>query len=651
MSLRFTDEQRSAINADIDRPLAIIACPGSGKTFTIIHRVAHLLQTKYHPSNLLIITFTRKAARELKERLNSLSVNTQGLTVLTFHSFGLSILRKFKHLLNMNEFRILTQAEQRYVLASITKGVNKNLLLSLQNYKAHGTCSRDLKPIFDQYNSILRKDNSCDFTDLLVLPLQILKFNPNTLHYYQRRYQYALVDEMQDVSKVQFELMKILFGDRSRLTVVGDDDQTIYGWRGADARLLSDFSNAFPNSQIIRLTQCFRCPQHIVKSMSSVINHNKIRVKKEIKSHLTNSYKINTITIIGAKNIADEASKVIASINNIRSGSIAILFRTRRAIVKIQSELHNRKFDAALTDHAKYLESKEVNFILNIMQMAAGIPYNATIVTSNELLLIRMYLSNEKYDEKINKKPIIKNQTNGPNFLDSDDDFDDSFFENHPELEQGYSKTVQTNNNNISDNDNDTDYISKIFNHLSPVECIQIISQALSLTSDNVSILLQEAMEIERNDTPFNMDDDSNDSVLSNFLYNIRLETERSEKSNPRIHLSTIHQAKGLEWDHVYIIGCTRGDWPSQMDTNSQEKLEEERRLFYVAMSRAKKELTISFIMNKGPSIFVREIPGQFVQFDLEEIDEKKEAAKKKEQNLKGLDLTFQKVSDITSGS
>ena len=172
MDLNCTEEQKSAINAPFDKPVAIIACPGSGKTFTIIHRVAHLLQKSFRPSELLVITFTRKAAQELRTRLKSMHINIAGLTVQTFHSFGLLILRKYKHLLGIREFRIITQKEQMEILESVAKATpNKEILLRLQVYKTQGQCEEELRPIFDAYNKTLRNLNACDFTDLIVLPL------------------------------------------------------------------------------------------------------------------------------------------------------------------------------------------------------------------------------------------------------------------------------------------------------------------------------------------------------------------------------------------------------------------------------------------------------------------------------------------------
>ncbi|OHT05899.1 hypothetical protein TRFO_26168 [Tritrichomonas foetus] len=721
MTSNCTEEQAKAINAPVDRPVAIVACPGSGKTFTIIHRVAHLLNSRFRASDLLVITFTRKAARELRNRLSKMSIDSRNLTVLTFHSFGLSILRTFKHLINFREFRIISQKEQMELLESIAKSeLRKEILLHLQIYKAQGTCSEELKPIFDRYNATLRKQNSCDFTDLIVLPLEILKRNPEALQYYHRKYKYALVDEMQDVSRVQFELMKVLFGERGCLTVVGDDDQTIYGWRGADAKLLLDFSKVYENSVVINLTRCFRCPPHIVKAMSKVIQENDYRVHKIIHSNadflpqnntkssnlsnnnqsssnnnITNktSLKINSsnninknnsnavinsrshsgkqkkITIYGATSLEDEASLIVSDIKHvIGRGSVAVLFRTRKASLSVKSELTRQNVNAAVSDRARYLESRDVNIILNILQMCAGIPFNESLVDTNSITSIRMYLSAQKafqaeQDEKEAKEKedipkIIGDRkfTGSQKFLDSDSDSDylnidvdklkNNELDQHFLSSDDYESTElidkmvndeNENNGEPKDTDSDVDYVTKSLKHMKPYDAISIIIRSLNKCSQSTEFLLKEAQEAQENE----------ENNLSDFLYTVRTNTIE-ETGNSGVHLCTVHQAKGLEWDFVYIIGATKGSWPSfKCDEN---RLEEERRLFYVAMSRTRKELTISFLNGKGQSNFIDEIPAMLIKEKIHKpVDEELKRKEKQDQKaaLPIMDIKFKKVSEM----
>ncbi|KAH0791242.1 ATP-dependent DNA helicase Rep [Histomonas meleagridis] len=565
-----SDEQRMAINSSIDKPVAIVACPGSGKTFTIINRIGHLIQSGFQPNELLVITFTRKASQELRERIKSIGVNITNFTVSTFHSFGLSILRKFGHLLNLTKFNIISQSEQIGILQSISDApFNKEILLKLQIYKTQGLCSDDLAPIFEKYNQQLRSQNSCDYTDLITLPLELLKHNSEVLQYYQRRFKYALVDEMQDVSKVQFDLMKLIFGDRGRLTVVGDDDQTIYSWRGASSRLLLDFSNVYQNAIVIRLTTCFRCPPHIVKSMSGVIQYNKLRVKKVIKSAL-NEENMKKITVYGATSPKDEAELILNDVERVFGrGSIAILFRTRKAANVIRGELKKRNMGVSFADKARFIETKEVNKVLNILQMLAGIQYNKDYADKKSLKKIYDFYNSMKNDE---------------NFL------------NIKSLKNINKKVAKPIENDMAEEEI-IESLRNSFQSISIHDAVCIITSALKLNSSGIESLVKEAKKTE-------------DESFQDFLDSVRTETSEETGQNG-IHMSTIHQAKGLEWDYVFLIGATKGSWP-QRDC-SDEQMEEERRLFYVAMSRAKKDLTISFLKDYGPSVFLDEVPELYV--------------------------------------
>ena len=669
MSSLCTDEQAAAINAPFNCPVAIIACPGSGKTFTIIHRVAHLLKNGFNASDLLVITFTRKAAKELKSRLSSMKIDVKNLTVQTFHSFGLSILRKFKHLVNLSDFRIVNQKEQLELIYSIANSTpKKEILLMLQTYKTLGICNEELKPIFEKYNQELHKQNACDFTDLILLPLEILKNNPEVLKFYQRKFKYALVDEMQDVSNVQYELMKTLFGDSGKLTVVGDDDQTIYGWRGANAKLLLEFSKTYPNSKIIRLTKCFRCPPHIVKAMSKVINFNQYRVKKKIISLVENKSQLKQkkITIYGANSLKDEAKLIASDIKQmIGKGTIAVLFRTRKASKRIKEELRTQNVNASIYDRARYLESRDVNIVLNFLQMCVGIPYNKEYVDPNLLAIIKFTLaeknndiSKKNIDEVSNIKKIAdldKNKKNAASintdlhFLNTESDNDYLDFENTPEKEINFltdddSDFVddleidhQSSNNDlfseINTNDTDENFLKKAFKRMSPLEAVSIVIKSINRESKNFQFLLNEAKENE-------------ESTIQDFLYNIRTNTTEEKLDSLSVFLSTVHQAKGLEWDYVYVIGASKGSWPSQSSLN-ENTVEEERRLFYVAMSRAKKELTISFLKKKGQSEFIDEIPEILIKERIHRNEEIETDDNTGLHNLSSFNLNFQNVSKL----
>lgn len=570
MSQGCTDEQRAAIEASVENPVAIVACPGSGKTFTVIHRVAHLLRHGFAAKDILVITFTRKASQELKQRLKSMGLDVRELTVRTFHSFGLSVLRKFAHLLNMHNFSIISQAEQLDLLTEMSgKRLGKDILLQLQKYKSGGTVPDDMKQLFDKYTTRIRSIRSCDYTDLIVLPLELMQRNKEVLDFYQRRFKYGLVDEMQDVSKVQFELVKLLFGNLGKLTVVGDDDQTIYGWRGADARLLLDFQTVFPNAVIIRLTKCFRCAPHIVRAMSAVIKCNKIRVEKSI----TSLSKEETLTqkkiiVYGTASLRLEAEVILDDISRrLGKGSIAVLFRQRKALQAFKDELKNRNIQAIFADKARFLESRDVIRILNILQMCAGLSYNDKCFTAADI-------------DKI-------------------------------------GASLQTDEN-----------VKDCVSRMSVCDAVKTVVEGLQIRNENIEFLLEEA-------------ENCKDSSLVEFLDLVRTASEQQSGPNVGIHLSTVHQAKGLEWDFVYVIGATVGRWPSRR--TDEARMEEERRLFYVAMSRARKELTISCLVEPGPSPFLCEIPELLVDERIETDEKPKPKKEPPKKQFSG----FQSVSSM----
>lgn len=522
-----TPEQSAAITAPIDRPVAVIACPGSGKTRTIVRRAQYVLERGFRQSDLLIITFTRKAARELRERIGT-APSGGSASLLTLHAFGLSILRRFGNLIGLERFRIASEAEQTAVLSQVCGcSAGKDILLQLHSYKAHGECDDSLRPLFERYNDHLRSEHICDYSDLILLPCELAKRNAEVRDYYRRRFRYVMIDEMQDVSTSQFELIRTLFGDTGRITVVGDDDQAIYGWRGANPRLLLDFPKYFPDAAVFRLTKCFRCPPHIVKSMSSVIQNNQTRVKKEITSTDSGST-AKKIRIYGANSPEDEAALVLKEIERVGArGSIAVLYRTRKSAAAVRALLTERNIQTTVSDKARFLESSDVNTILNHLQLCSGLPYNSAYVDRAAAASVAQRLASAG---DISQLPIR--------------------------------------------------------------DAVSLVADALHLRSEPVSALLRCAGDAR--------------GSLSDFLYSVR--TESAQETGARgVHLSTVHQAKGLEWDHVFVVGACEGQWPPRGACDAS--LEEERRLFYVAMSRARRELAISYIKSRGASPFVAEIP------------------------------------------
>ncbi|EAY01482.1 UvrD/REP helicase family protein [Trichomonas vaginalis G3] len=550
---KFTEEQANAVNASIDHPIAIVACPGSGKTFTIIHRIAHLIESGIKPERLLVITFTRKAAQELRQRLTNMGLEVSKLTVSTFHSFGRTIVAKYGSLIGIQKFRLITENEQYQILSSYLPqpeiADRKQLLLALQLYKVTKKCeSEELSSIFEKYIAELKSKELVDFTDLITYPLEILRNNQYALQYYQRRFEYCLVDEMQDVSQTQFDLIHTLFNSNGHITVVGDDDQTIYGWRGADSSLLLQFQEKFTNAETFTLSTCFRCPNFIIKAMSELIKNNKIRVKKSIKCSLNEPLGKNRIKILGALNQEREAVLVCNEIEKIKNKkpfeTISVLFRTRKQSLKILEEMKNRRIQ--ISKNKQKYEGQSFDLICNL------------------LLLI----SERKFDEKIVNSEIIK-------------------------------KISATNQ------------ISEIVGRYKDMRIKSIIddiADKLNLKDNLINDLISES------EKPENLDLNPGD-FADELKFN---QNEIQENIDNVVQMTTVHQAKGLEWDNVFIIGLNSGNWPSNRSKDKEEK----RRLFYVAMSRARKNLFMSFSQSSKPSPYLSEISDFYFDIFIEKEEE-----------------------------
>ena len=642
MSSSFTEEQEKAIHASMDHPIAIVACPGSGKTFTIIHRIAFILQSGVSADQLLVITFTRKAAQELRERLTNLGLDVKKLTVSTFHSFGRMILRKYGTLIGYPNFRLLTENEQFAILKGYLPNSEdnsfsfekKSLLLALQLYKASGKYeNEEAKVAFDKYQRELKEKQLVDFTDLILLPLEILKHNPQCLQFYKRKYQYALVDEMQDVSLCQFDLMKILFNDSGRITVVGDDDQTIYTWRGADASLLLKFPEQFTNAEVLTLSTCFRCQPIIIKAMSFMIQYNKNRVKKIIKAYEKNESppsspprsgrkfstpllnKNKKVLFIGGIDSENEAMLVANKIEELMKrdkGSISVLFRTRKSGSAIAEELKKRKIQTKKTDSTKDIEGKTSDIIINALLFVDNKQYNEELIEDTFFSLMIKFINKHHNDFKtyITQNKQIRKRIEGLEEQDFDEEIepmtDDDDEPNH------------SNSRKVVKNPAD---IQSFLAQLPLKVCIDAIADALDLHDPALNVIVSEC----QNFGP----DSYNFGEFADKLKELNI----TDIGHSKVQLTTVHQAKGLEWDHVFIVGVSKNVWPSNRKTADKE---EERRLFYVAMSRARKTLTISSNMRTGFSPFIGDLPEQYVHYKIQkeqgttekEMDEKQKQLK-----------------------
>ncbi len=563
--------QREAVEHG-EGPLLVGAGAGSGKTRTLTQRIIHLIRKGVRPDHILAITFTNKAADEIKRRIYAeLPPHlTKSLPFLgTFHSFGARILREEgKTLSRTPSFTIFDNNDSLQLLKRVLKKLDMNatrhppakVAKKIGRIKTECANPADLEEedriIFAAYENSLRQQNAFDFDDLIEKPVRLFGSDAATLEKHRSRYSYVLVDEFQDVNRAEYLLVKLLSGKHRNLNVVGDDNQSIYGFRGADFRNFLDFEKDWPETKVINLGENYRSSGAIVRASYGVIKNNKFQRPKEL---WTPNEEGAPIRVVAAETPEDEAELVVKELSkylyiggtNAIAGS-AILYRTNAQSRALESALSLAGISYDIYGGLKFYERKEVKDIVSAVRYGTN--------PSDEVSLDRLKKSFRKAtaEELASKLPLLGKELALMELI--------GFF-------------IKT-----------TDYQHYL------AEKFENTEERL----ENVRELLNFAGTFES---------------AAEFLERITLlqDTDRPQRGVPGkgIKLMTIHLAKGLEFDRVFLVGAAEGLLPHQRSLKSLEEVEEERRLMYVAMTRAKKELVISFY--GLASRFLYEIPPELI--------------------------------------
>ena len=631
-------EQQEAV-LHVDGPLLILAGAGSGKTRVLTYRIAHLIdECGVNPWNILAITFTNKAAGEMRERVDKIvGYGSESIWVSTFHSTCVRILRRYIDRLGYDtNFTIYDTEDQKTVMKSVcqklqldSKLYKERMLLNVISHakdeyispnefllEAKGDFRQEkIAQAYVEYQKELKKNNALDFDDLLVKTVELFQNCPDVLEYYQNRFRYIMVDEYQDTNTVQFKFISTLARQYRNLCVVGDDDQSIYKFRGANIRNILDFEKVFPDAKVVKLEQNYRSTQNILNAANGVIANNRGRKEKEL---WTENEQGEPILFQQFQNGYEEAEYVSGEISKkVRKGEaeyqdFAVLYRTNA-----QSRLFEEKFLYAnipykIVGGVNFYSRKEIKDIL---------AYLKTIDNGKDDLAVRRIINVPK--RGIGNVTLAKVQA----YADSRDI---SFFEALEEAGEipGLGKAALK---------------IQPFVHL-------IHEMRLSLADMSMQDLIQAildktgyAEELKNEDTDEskarleNIDEFINKAVtyeegaeepnLSGFLEEVALvaDIDSAEDGDNRVLLMTLHSAKGLEFPYVYLAGMEDGLFPSYMSIAADdptEEIEEERRLCYVGITRAMKELTITCArcrMVRGEtqynnvSRFVREIPSELL--------------------------------------
>lgn len=652
---QLNESQREAA-AHTEGPVMIIAGAGSGKTRTLTYRIAHMIESGVDPFNILALTFTNKAAKEMKDRIVSLvGGNARNIWMGTFHSVFARVLRAEADKLGyISTFTIYDTDDSKSAINAIVKSLNldtkeykanyvisrismaKSNLLSPEDYCANADIQQEDKTarkpaigqIYKMYNQRLRQSMAMDFDDLLYNMNVLMRDFPDVLYKYQERFRYILVDEYQDTNYSQYLIIKKLAARYQNICVVGDDAQSIYAFRGANIENILNFKRDYPTVSLYKLEQNYRSTQVIVNASNSIISNNRDQINKTV---WTGNDKGELIKLIRATDERDEGNRVADSIkkgrleNNMNYSDFAILYRTNSQSRAIEDSLKRMNIPYHIYQGISFYGRREVKDVLAYMRLVVNnhddesliraINYPRRGIGDTTLNKIRLAAS----DNGVSIWTVLENLSDfglgiGGGIANVIGDFVlmiKRFTSVLPELD-AYSLAKQITHASgivaLLRNDPDPDNPNRI---------------------ENIEELLNGVKEFcdqEDDITPEQRFAQAGPKTLDMFLQQVLLMTSEDKGKNEdsdKVSLMTIHAAKGLEFPHVFVVGMEENLFPSFMSMNSRQEIEEERRLFYVAVTRAEAHLTLSCAvtryMNGSSSCqemsrFVEEIDPEYIE-------------------------------------
>ena len=618
-------------------PLLILAGAGSGKTRVLTHRIAYLIEEKeVNPWNILAITFTNKAAGEMRERVDSLvGFGAENIWVSTFHSTCVRILRRYiEHLGYTTSFSIYDSDDQKTLMKQVFKTLDidtkqykersvlgiissaKDKLISPEEFLLNaGQDFRQKKvgEIYREYQNQLKKNNALDFDDLIVKTVELFQNDSQILDYYQERFRYIMVDEYQDTNTAQFKLISLLASKYGNLCVVGDDDQSIYRFRGADIENILSFEQTFPGARVIKLEQNYRSTQNILDAANGVIRHNRGRKEKSLWTANGTGDEILFKQFDDARDEADYIARQIRD-SEFSYQDQAVLYRTNAQSRLLEERCIFYNVPYRLVGGVNFYQRKEIKDILAYLKTVAN--------GVDDLSVLRII--------NVPKRGIGATSMGRVTMFASEHGMSLYSALREARMVPGLGKAVE-----------------KIGRFISQMECFRAMAQSEEYSiQDLIEAILEETGyeeelkaegEIEAETRMENIqelinkaaayEEDSQHPSLDEFLEQVALvaDIDNVDSSEDRVTLMTLHSAKGLEFPKVYLAGMEDGLFPGMMAVSSDDPtdMEEERRLCYVGITRAKKELVITAArkrMTHGetryckPSRFVEEIPAELLK-------------------------------------
>jgi len=593
------DSQSDAVR-QIDGPVLILAGAGSGKTTTITSRLAYLLdEVGISPSNTLTLTFTNKAAKEMRERALSMIEPTSYPPLLcTFHKFGLLFLKFNIHLLNRkNNFVVIDSDDKKRILKKINSELPTPLLASeISRYKnslmtpdeayeqAELKNYKQIAKIYEEYENYLTENNLVDFDDLLALTYKLLDENPELAKVTSEKYQYIMIDEYQDTNELQFRLIKQLCASHNNLCVVGDDDQSIYGWRGAHVRNILEFHEDFENVNVVKLEHNYRSREPILKVANALIEHNRSRLGKKLIPTQGKGKDVVTLSsndeVEESRKVATHISKLIAE--GVRPNEIAVLYRINALSRSLEEGLNRNAIAYKLVGGLRFYDRAEIKDMISYLRIITNVHDNFSMkriinkpkrglgkasVEKLELASIQAEISMFDFIEQksIAELEALVRKKNAQTLK--------QFVKDLKEIILVSQEATYT----FVDVLEETFHLKDIYkNAPDETERLQNIDEFYGLFRDFIK--------------------QNPEATLDEFLNELTLQSEQDQVEGESIYIMSVHASKGLEFEHLFIIGLEEGFLPLIGDGSD---IEEERRLGYVAFTRAKHTLTLSHVNSR----------------------------------------------------
>ena len=660
------DRQKEAVEY-LDGPLLILAGAGSGKTRVLTYKIAYLLEKKIvKPWEILAITFTNKAAKEMKERVEGLvGAEAQDMWLGTFHSVCVRILKREIELLGYSrDFNIFDEIDKDKVIKEVMKKLNiddkiyptglikseiskaKEVMKDDKQYAkdAMGDFRKEeIAKVYTMYQQTLRTNNSIDFDDIIMLTVQLFLEHPDRLEYYQEKYKYVLVDEYQDTNKTQFLLISLLTAGTGNICVVGDESQSIYGFRGADITNILNFEKEFPSAKIIKLEENYRSTKNILNAANEVIKNNSSKIDKVLWTQNKEGEKINYKTL---NNEYEEVEYVVETIDDLcrkenkKYSDFAVLFRTNAQARVLEEVFMRTGTPYKLIGGIKFYARKEIKDIISYLKL---------INNKNDNIALKRIINEPKRgigDTALDKLDQMA-QDKGMSIFEL---IQDNM--NLAGLRSAGNIILFRDMMNDLMSNKETFKVSDLIKRVLKVSGYEDMLNAegtkeTEIRFENLMEFIGVAIEFENENA---------ENTLEDFLDSIALvsDVDNLDESTEAVTLMTMHSAKGLEFDDVFLVGMEEGLFPSKRSIEEDASTEEERRLCYVAITRAKDQLFLTNTKKRTlygstsfslPSRFIDEIPDNLLTED--SIENKESRGIKRQSSF--LDDEYKRVETYLS--